>query len=97
MLTITGEIKVFENKKGFSTSISRVKDLKAETREYDSIWVPVEFVGKESKKGEDLRHGDDVNILNAWLSFRETEKGHKYVTLVVSDYALVKQPPKSKK
>lgn len=76
-MNITGEILIFRNEFGFSTSISR----KNQNGEYERMYISVQL-----PKGIELENKTKINITKGFLSFYKNKQGLSQVKIVVMEY-----------
>lgn len=73
----TGEMMIFSNDKGFSTSISNKK----EDGTYDNMFIAVNF-----KKGVSVENKSKINVTNGFLSFYKTKDGLAKPKIVIMEF-----------
>lgn len=76
-MNISGEIMIFKNEYGFSTSISR----KNQDGEYEKMYLSVQL-----PKGVELENKTKINITKAFLSFYTNKQGLPQIKIVVMEY-----------
>lgn len=74
---VTGEIMIFSNDKGFSTSISNKK----EDGSYDNMFIAVNF-----RKGVSVENKSKINVTNGFLSFYKTKDGLAKPKIVIMEF-----------
>ena len=76
-MNISGEIMIFKNEYGYSTSISR----KNQDGEYEKMYLSVQL-----PKGVELENKTKINITKGFLSFYTNKQGLSQVKIVVMEY-----------
>lgn len=76
-MNVSGEIMIFKNEYGFSTSISR----KNQNGEYEKMYLSVQL-----PKGVELENKTKINITKGFLSFYKNKQGLPQVKIVVMEY-----------
>lgn len=76
-MNVSGEIMIFKNEYGFSTSISR----KNQNGEYEKMYLSVQL-----PKGVELENKTKINITKSFLSFYKNKQGLPQVKIVVMEY-----------
>lgn len=74
---VTGEMMIFSNDKGFSTSISNKK----EDGTYDNMFIAVNF-----RKGVSVENKSKINVTNGFLSFYKTKDGLAKPKIVIMEF-----------
>lgn len=74
---ISGEMMIFANDKGYSTTISNKK----EDGTYDNMFISVNF-----RKGVSVANKTKINVINGFLSFYKTKDGLAKVKIVIMDF-----------
>lgn len=76
-IKISGNIYVFKNDYGYTTSISNKK----EDGTYENMSIQVNF-----RKGVEIENKTKINITDGFLSFYKTKNDEKRLKLVVMDF-----------
>lgn len=76
-MNISGEIMVFKNEYGYSTSISN----KNQNGEYDKMYLNVQL-----PRGVELENRTKINITKGFLSFYKNKQGLPQIKVVVMEY-----------
>lgn len=76
-MNVSGEIMIFKNEYGFSTSISR----KNQDGEYEKMYLSVQL-----PKGVEIENKTKINITKAFLSFYKNKQGLPQIKIVVMEY-----------
>lgn len=76
---VTGTLMVFENKNGFSVTISG----KNKDDEYVNVFVPVYF-SKKCKVSK-LENKDTIKVTEGWFKAQQPKKGEPYISLFVNE------------
>lgn len=76
-MNVSGEIMIFKNEYGFSTSISR----KNQNGEYEKMYLSVQL-----PKGVELENKTKINITKSFLSFYKNKQGLPQVKIVIMEY-----------
>lgn len=76
-MNVSGEIMIFKNEYGFSTSISR----KNQNGEYEKMYLSVQL-----PKGVELENKAKINITKGFLSFYKNKQGLPQIKVVVMEY-----------
>lgn len=76
-MNIIGEILIFRNEFGYSTSISR----KNQNGEYERMYISVQL-----PKGVELENKTKINITKGFLSFYKNKQGLPQIKVVVMEY-----------
>lgn len=76
-MNISGEIMVFKNEYGYSTSISN----KNQNGEYDKMYLNVHL-----PRGVELENRTKINITKGFLSFYKNKQGLPQIKVVVMEY-----------
>lgn len=76
-MNVSGEIMIFKNEYGFSTSISR----KNQNGEYEKMYLSVQL-----PKGVELENKTKINITKGFLSFYKNKQGLPQIKVVVMEY-----------
>lgn len=76
-MNISGEIMVFKNEYGYSTSISN----KNQNGEYDKMYLNVQL-----PRGIELENRTKINITKGFLSFYKNKQGLPQIKVVVMEY-----------
>lgn len=76
-MNISGEIMIFKNEYGYSTSISR----KNQNGEYEKMYLSVQL-----PKGVELENKTKINITKSFLSFYKNKQGLPQIKVVVMEY-----------
>lgn len=76
-MNISGEIMIFKNEYGFSTSISR----KNQDGEYEKMYLSVQL-----PRGVELENKTKINITKGFLSFYKNKQGLPQIKIVVMEY-----------
>lgn len=76
-MNVSGEIMIFKNEYGFSTSISR----KNQNGEYEKMYLSVQL-----PKGVELENKTKINITKSFLSFYKNKQGLPQIKVVVMEY-----------
>lgn len=79
-INITGEIMIFKNDKGYSTTISN-KNINGE---YENMYVTIQL-----PKGDELENKQIINIAKGFMSFYKDKNGLAKPKLVVQEYAIL--------
>lgn len=74
---VTGEMMIFSNNKGFSTSISNKK----EDGSYDNMFIAVNF-----RKGISVENKSKINVTDGFLSFYKTKDGLAKPKIVIMEF-----------
>lgn len=78
-MNVNGEIMIFKNKRGFSTTIGKkIGD------EYENKFIPLDF-SKSAKEDLQPEHMDKLELTDAWLSFFTTKDGEEVVTIFINE------------
>lgn len=81
-MKVTGEMIIFRNEKGYSTSISNKK----EDGTYENMIVAVNF-----KKGVELENKTRIMVTDGFLSFYKTKDGLPKIKIVVMGYTFLQE------
>ena len=76
-MNVSGEIMIFKNEYGYSTSISR----KNQDGEYEKMYLSVQL-----PKGVELENKTKINITKGFLSFYKNKQGLPQVKIVIMEY-----------
>lgn len=74
---VNGEIMIFSNDKGYSTSISNKK----EDGSYENMFIAVNF-----RKGVSVENKTKINVTNGFLSFYKTKENVAKPKIVIMEF-----------